>query len=343
MRLLFLHSNTPDYLSAGLFHGLRTILGKDCLDLPRFDCMYKPLADQMRSKIRGNAFTLYGLLDDDPDMVNERFFIWHKNISDFDFYIIADIWNSWETYLKLSRSVTPEKIIIVDPSDKFRFYPFNNYKANNTLIILQYFFFNKKSTKYFKRELSSSIKERTGLFFLPKFIQKWLLPKKVYTISFSIPSDKIKVVELSKKIKEFTSNNVDIELQNDFPELKLIPLGIESYLFTNEEQYYLDIQKSKFGITTKRSGWDCLRHYEYAANGAVLCFKYLKSKPVDCAPHGLNHSNCIFYSTPNDLKQQITNLTVEEYNNLLFNSYKWISDNTTVKIAQRFIHDIIND
>jgi hypothetical protein len=343
MRLLFLHSNTPDYLSAGLFHGLREVLGNNCLDVPRFDCMYSPMSDQVRAKIRGNGFSLYGLLKDQPENVNERFFIWHKNISEFDYYIIADIWNSWELYLKLIRSVPKEKIIIIDPSDNFRFYPFNNFYNNWFFIIFQYLFSNTKSIKYFKRELSSSLRDRTGLYFLPNFIQRWLLPKNVYRISFSIPASKISFIDLNFKIKYFTGNVVDEDFVNLFPEIQLIPLGVGLYKFTNENEYYKDIQNSKFGITTKRSGWDCLRHYEYAANGSVLCFKNYHLKPIDCAPHGLDLSNCIFYNSVEDLMQQIAGLSVADYNSLLENSYKWILKNTTIAIAEKFLTNLIHN
>lgn len=340
MRLLFFHSNTPDYLSAGLFHGLKEVLGNDCIDIPRFDCMYAPLTDQVRSKIRGNGFSLYGLLDDQPEVIHERFFIWQKNISTFDYYIVGDIWNSWEIYLKLVRTVPQEKIIIIDPSDNFRFYPFNNFFQNSIFIFFQYLFSDTKSVKYFKRELSNSLKDRTGLYFLPNFIQHWLLPKHVFRINFSFPKNKISFIDTAFKNKNFTENIVDEELVHHFPELQLIPMGQESYKFTDENEYYIDIQLSKFGITTKRSGWDCLRHYEYAANGAVLCFKNYQLKPNNCAPHGLNSSNCIFYKSPEDLKKQIAELSVDKYNSLLENSYKWILNNTTIKVAKKFLNDI---
>ncbi len=342
-RVLFLHSNTPDYLSAGLFHGLREVLGNNCLDVPRFDCMYTPLSDQLRSKIRGNGFSLYGLLEDQPENVTERFFLWHKNILEFDYYIVADIWNSWETYLKLIRSVPKERIVIIDPSDNFRFYPFNNFYKNGFFIFFQYLFSKTKSVKYFKRELSASLKDRTGLYFLPNFVQRFLLPNNVYRINFSLPASKISFIDSNFKTKNFTANIVDEELVNHFPELQLIPMGQELYKFTKESEYYEDIQKSKFGITTKRSGWDCLRHYEYAANGAVLCFKNYDLKPIDCAPHGLDLSNCIFYKSPEDLKQQMADLTITQYNSLLDNSYKWVLNNTTTKVAENFLNYINNN
>ncbi|WP_457832088.1 hypothetical protein, partial [Staphylococcus aureus] len=113
------------------------------------------------------------------------------------------------------------KIIIIDPSDNFRFYPFNNFYKNGIFIFFQYLFSDTKSVKYFKRELSSSLKDRTGLYFLPNFIQRMLLPRSVYKINFSIPSSKISRVTRDTKVKNFTANIVDEELINHFPDLQL--------------------------------------------------------------------------------------------------------------------------
>src|SRR5258707_1830032 len=176
MKILFINPNSPDYLSSGLFHGLRSIVGGQCVDLPRFDCMYKPLNDSMRAKIRGHGFTLYGLLEDMPELVAERFLIWHKNIHSFDYYIISDIWNCWETYIKLSRIVPPKKIILIDPSDTFRFYPFNSYKTDPHLALFK-FLFHSRSIKYFKREISDNDSERLGLDVFSGLLSRYLLPR----------------------------------------------------------------------------------------------------------------------------------------------------------------------
>ena len=340
MKILFLHANTPDYLSAGLFHGLRTLLGNNCVDLPRFDCMYSPLSKGIKDKIRGNAFTLYGLLDEIPEMVEQRFFIWHKNIHEFDLYIIADIWNQWETYIKLVRIVSATKIVVIDPSDSTRVFPFNNFSGNLIHIFLKWYYFKNAQIKYFKREIPDQEKLMTGLTLLPNFISKYLLPKRIYPINFSIPEEKITKVSVDFKTKKFTTVIVDEEVQNNLASSFFIPLGQELYKFSDENEYYKDIQLSKFGITTKRSGWDCLRHYEYAANGAVLCFKNLTNKNKESAPHGLNKTNCIFYDSSQNLVEKLESISEQEYLILLENTYKWVVDNTTIALAKKLINQI---
>ena len=81
-----------------------------------------------------------------------------------------------------------------------------------------------------------------------------------------------------------------------------------------------------------------LEHYEYAANGAVLCFRDLNSKSKLCAPHGLEDKvNCIAYQSPAELMHIINSMTDNQYNQLLLKSYEWVENNTTIKVAKKFL------
>lgn len=341
MKVLFIHDNIPDYLCAGLFHGLRTILGSNCLDLPRFDCMYKTMSVGTKNKIRGNAFSLYGLLDESSELVDDRFFIWHKNIRDFDFYIIADIWNCWHTYMRLSKLVDAKKIVIIDPSDSLRLFPFNNFKSDLKVALLNLLNGLSAKSKYFKREISSSKSDRFGF---PDFISNTLSDlfsrNSLYPISFSIPEEKITRVTINDKKQLFTTVIVDEEFDNFNSSSVILSLNDSKYHFTDEAAYYKDIQQSKFGITLKRAGWDCLRHYEYAANGTVLCFKQLYKKYDACAPHDLTADNCIIYDDKNDLLNKINQIGDLQYESLLNNTYDWIQSKTTVSVAKKFLAEI---
>ncbi len=340
MKILFLHTNAPDYLVSGLFHGMRSVLGSDCVDLPRYDCMYKPYTEGMRSKLRGNGFTLYGLLDDIPSLAEERFFIWFTGIKKYDLYVIADIWLMWDTYKQLIKYVPPEKIIVLDTIDTSRIFPFNNYLSELKKNPLKLFASIHPKTKYFKRELGETFENHFGFSnkLLPLASIKKRLPKIIYPISFSIPQSKITRVSAESKSQIFASSIVDLEVQKNIAGSVFTALGKAEYKFNNEQDYYKDIQSSRFGITTKRAGWDCLRHYEYSANGAVLCFKDLDKKPESNAPHGLNRSNCIIYTSYSDLMTQISNVSDSEYEGLLGNTYKWAMENSTEALAKRVIN-----
>lgn len=85
----------------------------------------------------------------------------------------------------------------------------------------------------------------------------------LYPISFSIPACKI-VQEVPVK-KRYLS--------------RMIPGNPESYIYETEEDYYQQYKDSLFAKTTKKAGWDCLRHYEILANGAIPYFPELPHCP----------------------------------------------------------------
>jgi hypothetical protein len=325
MKVLFLHANQPDYLAETLFHGLRTVLGIGCVDVPRYDSTYAPLSDSIRAKLRGHGFSVYGLLPDDPILVAKRFY-WQRVPEKYDLYIIANIWWQYEQFLELTRLVPLEKIVVLDGIDAPECFPYAWRLHRSPWAWLAQI----RSVRYFKRELMGD-----GLSFglgrvLPEVLRKgWSSPKNTKPIAFSIPREKITLIRPETKTKDFNRDIVDLEVAEG-------RTG-ESYPFQNEAEYYADLQASRFGITTKRGGWDCLRHYEMAANGCVLAFRELDAKPSLCAPHGLDRKNCLVYRNKADLLQQIAALTPSAYEDLLQANYQWIEKNTTEARARQFL------
>lgn len=57
------------------------------------------------------------------------------------------------------------------------------------------------------------------------------------------------------------------------------PGNTDTYVFKNEEEYYNDYYKSYYGVTCKKGGWDCLRHYEILANRCIPYFLDLNNCP----------------------------------------------------------------
>lgn len=93
----------------------------------------------------------------------------------------------------------------------------------------------------------------------------------VFPISFSIHKSKI-INE--NEIKEKTKL------------LSFIVAGDTStYIYNKEHDYYNDYQESLFAITTKKGGWDCLRHYEILANGCIPLFTNLENCPENTMTH----------------------------------------------------------
>jgi hypothetical protein len=100
----------------------------------------------------------------------------------------------------------------------------------------------------------------SGFYFKRELIQSH---NKIHPIQFAIPEKNI-IKHKPKKIKNFGS---------------LIPYEKKTYVFNDEKSYYEDYANSFFGITCKKEGWDCLRHYEIMMNYCFPFFKDLENCP----------------------------------------------------------------
>lgn len=158
----------------------------------------------------------------------------------------------------------------------------------------------------------------------------------------SIPAYHIEYVPISSKTKKFVGYIVDEEVANkENMAEKFADLGVWRPVFDTEETYLADVKKSLFGITTKRGGWDSLRHYEYASKGTILCFRQLDKKNSQSAPIGLDDTNCIIYEDYNDLQVKINRLTVSDLQQIQNAAYDWIKQHTSEKVAYDFISQAI--
>ena len=100
-----------------------------------------------------------------------------------------------------------------------------------------------------------------GVYFKREICFSW--EDHVAPISFSIPKEKIYTGEFDKTRLI----------------APLIP-GVEStYIYNDEASYCESYRESMFGLTWKKAGWDCLRHYEIIANGALPLFLDIERLP----------------------------------------------------------------
>ena len=145
---------------------------------------------------------------------------------------------------------------------------------------------------YFKRELTSD-----------KFIP----------IHFAIPEIKITQVALDKT-QEYGS---------------IIP-GQGGYKFDDERSYYIDYNKSYYGVTMKKAGWDCMRHYEILANHCVPYFIDLESCPKQTLTN-----------LPKELlieaRELSSNFDIQKYNIILNELFDYTRKNLTTKKLAEYV------
>jgi hypothetical protein len=132
------------------------------------------------------------------------------------------------------------------------------------------------------------------------------------------------------KSKDWPAHVVD-------PEVAVRVGARTSYAFDDAAGYHADLRASRFGVTTKKAGWDALRHYEIAAAGAVPCFRALDRKPARCAPFGLDRSNCLIYRDADDLLAQVDALDDAGYARLQAGALAWARASTTEARARQFL------
>jgi hypothetical protein len=93
----------------------------------------------------------------------------------------------------------------------------------------------------------------------------------LHPISFSIPREKI-VSCVRPKLQT---------LATVIPGTAVDKEARKTHVFNEEKAYYEDYQKSLFGLTCKKGGWDCMRHYEILGNGCIPAFKDIDDCPAN--------------------------------------------------------------
>ncbi len=338
-RILFLTDEREDYLADSLLHGLVSLGSHEVVDYPKKELLYQgSVTASNRKQIYGFGFTLYGLL---PDRIANRSLIW-KRLEEgyFDIVILGNIWRQFGLLAQVSKFIQTNcsRLVLLDGDDDPRLYPVSTTRIREHGLRPPWLHPQiPAQSRYFKRELSPSKPQRWLEFLVPTPIRPWFRSHlaqgtiKPLQCSFSIPEQWIRKPDLGHKQKLLPSHIVDAEVREHFQ------AGSSSYAFLNQVDYFNDIAQSRFGITTKRAGWDCLRHYEIAAAGTVPCFRELDKKPAECSPHGLNTTNCISYQTARDLAIRLNDIDASEYEALVQASHQWALKHTTAREAERFL------
>lgn len=152
-----------------------------------------------------------------------------------------------------------------------------------------------------------------------KYFKRELIEKheNLIPIYFAIPEQKISK-EFLPKVQEYAS---------------IIP-GIGGYVFNNEKEYYDDYNKSYYGVTMKKAGWDCMRHYEILANNCIPYFIDLEKCPENIL---INLPKQLLVEIKNT-SENIDEIKYREYLNILFNYTK--ENLTTKKLAQYVLNHV---
>jgi len=313
VKILFITTKNPkmqgDYLEISLLHGLRTILGSDCVDYPRKKVMYHDFSDTPRHTLHGRGFSL---LTNPIQDIEKRDIFKQK----FDCVIYGDGHMYGETpYISQIDELANGNVWIIDGHDLYGKAPRMILHNGERVIGTQFH-------KCFKRELIE------------------LDNVNVFPTGFGIPEEQIQSINFDIKNQVYQKTAPSASLFEHFND---IGGGFTHHKFDSEKDYYKDLSSSWFGLTCKKGGWDCLRHYEIIAAGTLLLFKDYHLKPSLCSPQELP---CFSYSSRDELRVLMNDLVVnnrptERYLNMLARQRNWLYDFGTTKARAKHILNII--
>jgi len=145
------------------------------------------------------------------------------------------------------------------------------------------------------------------------YFKRELISNNFIPIHFAIPECKITTNKLDKT-QEYGS---------------IIP-GQGGYKFDIEQEYYDDYNKSYFGVTMKKAGWDCMRHYEILANNCIPYFTDLEECP-----------NRILTNLPKELlleaKELANNFEEQRYFVILNELFEYTKQHLTTKQLAQYV------
>jgi len=148
----------------------------------------------------------------------------------------------------------------------------------------------------------------------------------IFPISFSMPPEKI-VASVPTKTQLLAH---------------IIPGDLSTYIYKTEEAYYKGYQDSYFGITIKKAGWDCMRHYEILANGCIPLFFNI----LDIPPKTMVNFPRDLIAKTNKIYVELLDKPLEESDKQRLNShieellYYTRTHLTTTRAAQNILNSI---
>jgi len=297
-RVLLLTTPAEDYLQDQVLYGLRSLLGADCVDFPRKDVMYRACA-RPAAELYGRGFTLWKLL---PEIEVER-----GNLDDpdaaaragFELVLFGRVREQRELLRRWNAARLPRglRVAFLDGGDTPK-------------VLLP----TALRGRYFKRERTA----RSAPF--------------TRAVSFSIPAAKLVAEVPRDKPRRFATH---VQCEEAYALEAVRRECQRAYAFADEDAYRADLQRSHFGITMRKGGWDCMRHYEIAANGCVPCFHRLAHKSRFGAPFELvDGQNCLAFDSAAELERKTREaLEGGRYAALAANALDWARRYTCERVA----------
>ncbi len=307
MNVLFIWSeNDLDYECDCVFHGLNSINGVNVDTINDYWFMYEGCKEEDLNQLYGKGFTITNHIDihkknvisisEAKEKIKNRF---------YDCIIFGSIMRYKKLLHTTLKHYPANKIIFIDGDDE------TYCRDLPSPIHIRTFL------RYLRNRFTFRIFRNKGLYFKRELADKY--SKEYKPISFAVPEELIlKTVPQKQKTMAH-----------------IVPGKISTYIYNDQQSYYEDYALSKFGITVKKAGWDCLRHYEILANA--------------CIPYFYDISKCpekTMANFPKDLiircmEEKDAGMTDERYYELSEKLLEYTKENLTTKKLAEYVLSFI--
>jgi len=246
MKILTVGNNAilPDYMLDCITHGFKRLFGADCVDANRLWYLYQSEDLFNPDKFESIRMPLHGWgLTYGGNLTQEE--------EDSD---------RGDIPMKISKGYFDLIVIGIcrdDPENEKCDYRWETileaalkHQPKNRLV-----FVDGSDGHWFKREDLLN----KGIFF-----KRELSDHRAHPISLAIPEEMIQ----SPKPKDQLYSAKNVPSHNR-----------ANYRCATNEEYYEDFTRSYFGVTCKKGGWDCMRHYEILAASCVPYFVDIEGVP----------------------------------------------------------------
>jgi hypothetical protein len=309
VKILFLsQAGFPDYQHDVIFHGGRSLLGEDFIDYDRIWYQYK----YDKEKYWDAEIPRWNqIMPESTRRAMSLYGLFENDNIDrtdidkkiktryFDFVIIGSV----HRLLHTDSSHIHKEIELVSktyPKEKTIFIDGEDDSSQIVPILVNKGF-------YFKRELNTT----------NKFLQERLHP-----IHFGIPKEKI--------LRTYPEKNRVLA--------HLIPGEQRTYIYKTEEEYYHGYQESYFGMTIKKGGWDCMRHYEILANRCIPYFPDL----IECPKETMHRFPKDIILESNKLLDNTEWLDTDRCMEIENTLYEYTKKYLTTESVMKYVLDVVN-
>lgn len=286
-------SGEIDYECHCLFHGLHELKNTTVYTLNDQPYMFADYPSEKRRLLYGMGFTIAAKIDPFKKHHQSKEEVEKCIMQHFyDLVIYGSIHRCLDLWDLVRDHYKKEEIICVDGEDWITPNCYANFDYNVRMLEFKlplYKYLGKEKSANFTKFLLKEINRREEI--LNKCISCAIVFKRelnlnlypqVKPISFAIPSS---IIVNKSPVKS--------------RRLAFIQPGKpETYIYKTEEDYYKGYQESYWGLTTKKAGWDCLRHYEIMANGCIPYFPDIYECPneimVDFPKEIIKYTNYLF-------------------------------------------------